>query len=82
MTEYCDTRGAAPPQVSQPQPKPAQAKPRTAQPQPQAKAASHDARGGPQALTALERYLPEFAVGETGFLEIEVALDAPPRFRR
>ena len=34
VAEYCDTRGAAPPQISQPQPKPAQAKPRTAQPQP------------------------------------------------
>jgi N-acetylmuramoyl-L-alanine amidase len=34
VAEYCDTRGAAPPQISQPQPKPPEAKPRIAKPQP------------------------------------------------
>jgi N-acetylmuramoyl-L-alanine amidase len=43
VAEYCDTRGAAPPQISQPQPKPAEAKPRTAKPPPKPQTAARTA---------------------------------------
>jgi N-acetylmuramoyl-L-alanine amidase len=40
VSEYCDTRTAAPPQVSQPSPKPPDAKPKIAKPQPKPQTAT------------------------------------------